>query len=219
MKKNDTRDQSDAVVPKNTLRIKTGVILAILTIGIRFIIPAIIPATTNVGVLGGMLGGIAILVWWAFFSRAQRMERWGAILIILAAMVLSSLLLHDSISTAMQGMMFPAYALPVLCPVFVIWAVATRNQTRKVRWGTMIAAIVLSSGAWTLVRSDGITGHAQADFVWRWSASHEEQLLANSGKERSISSAGVTLAGTQAEWPGFRGSWPGRSCIRNENIH
>ncbi len=161
--------------------------------------------------MGGMLGGIAILVWWAFFSRAQRMERWGAILIILAAMVLSSLLLHDSISTAMQGMMYPAYALPVLCPVFVIWAVATRNRTTKVRWTTMIAAIVLSSGAWILVRSGGITGHAQADFAWRWSATHEEHLLANAEESSSLSSASVTLTGTQAEWPGFRG--PGRDGV------
>lgn len=214
MKNSELRHQSDAQSPKTSLRLKTGIILAILTILVRFIIPAIIPATTSVGVLGGMLCGVAILVWWVFFSGAPRAERWGALLIIIAAMALSSLLIDDSISTAMQGMMFPAYALPVLCTLFVLWAVVFRHQARRLRWTMMVFTIVIGSGVWALVRSEGITGHANADFVWRWSATHEEQLMANSDDGTFIVPAEVPLAENQAEWPGFRGS--GRDGIAYE---
>ncbi len=211
MNKERTQELSENKSPRKPLRLKAGVIIAILTILVRFIIPAIIPGAAAVGVLGGMLGGLAILVWWAFFSGAPRLERWGAVALIIVTMVATSQIIDESISTAMQGLMFPAYALPVLCTVFVIWAVATRYLADKLRWALMILAIVVSSGAWTLVRSEGITGLAVADFVWRWSDTYEELLLANSSVETSEPSSYVPVSETKAEWPGFRG--PGRDGI------
>jgi len=211
MNNRKSQETSDNKSPQNTLRLKAGVIIALLTILVRFVIPAIIPAVASVGVLGGMLGGLAILVWWAFFSGAPRRERWGAVVLIIVTMVATSQIIHESISTGMRGMMFPSYALPVVCTVFVIWAVATRHLADKLRWILMVATIVISSGAWALVRSEGITGHAVADFAWRWSETHEEQLLANSRVETFESSTNGEVVGTTAEWPGFRG--PGRDGI------
>lgn len=31
--------------------------------------------------IGGAIGGIAVLVWWAFFSRVRHAERWGGLLL------------------------------------------------------------------------------------------------------------------------------------------
>jgi outer membrane protein assembly factor BamB len=126
-------------------------------------------------------------------------------------MVVTSQIIDESISTAMQGLMFPAYALPVLCTVFVIWAVATRYLADKLRWALMISAIVVSNGAWALVRSEGITGNAVAEFAWRWSETPEELLLANSDMETFEPSKYIPVGDTKAEWPGFRG--PGRDGI------
>jgi len=54
--------------------------------------------------LGGLFFGLVILVWWAFFSRANRAERWGAIVLMVVAMVVTRLLLHESMAR------FPAIA-------------------------------------------------------------------------------------------------------------
>ncbi len=190
---------------KRSLRLKAGIILAILTILIRFVIPSVFPMAAAVGVLGGLLGGLLILVWWAFFSRAPRTERWVAVVLMILAIVLTSQLIHESLSTGMQGMMFPSYVLPILTPAFVAWAVLSRRLTNKLRWSLMISTIVLACGMWTLVRSDGISGHSVADFKWRWAETSEEQLLANSAGESMVLSSNTATTKSEAEWPGFRG--------------
>jgi outer membrane protein assembly factor BamB len=187
------------------LRLKAGIILAVLTILIRFGIPSIIPGAAAVGVLGGLLGGLLIIVWWAFFSRAYWAERLVAVILIIGAMVATSQFVDPSITTGMRGMMFPAYALPVLTTAFVLWAVVTRLLANKLRWVLMIVTILLFSGMWTLIRSEGITGHSVAKFTWRWAETSEEQLLAKTGNESMGLPSGIVIKETTAEWPGFRG--------------
>jgi len=202
---------------KRTLRLKAGIIIALLTILIRFGIPSLIPTAAAIGVLGGLLGSLIIIVWWAFFSGASRAERWGAVVLIILAMLATSRFVDPSITTGMRGMMFPAYALPVLTTAFVVWAVFTRHLPYKLRWALMIVTVLLFSGMWTLIRSEGITGHSVADFSWRWALSAEEQLLANTGDELMELPASTVVDEAKAEWPGFRG--PQRDGIaRGTNI-
>ncbi|RLE03531.1 MAG: hypothetical protein DRJ13_04400 [Bacteroidetes bacterium] len=196
---------------QKSLRLRAGVIIAILTILIRFGIPSLIPGAAALGVLGGLLGGLLILVWWAFFSRAPRTERWVGVILMIVAMIATSQFIDKSLSTGMRGMMFPSYALPVLSAVFVIWAVATRKLANKLRWALMLASILLANGMWTLVRSDGISGHSVADFKWRWAETPEEQLLANTRNESMELSSNIAVTESKAEWPGFRG--PGRDGV------
>ena len=63
---------SDAESRQTSLRLLPGVIIVALQWLIRFVIPSLFPddRTLQIGVLGGILGGVALLVWWAFFSRA-----------------------------------------------------------------------------------------------------------------------------------------------------
>lgn len=190
---------------ENSLRLRAGIIIAILTILLRFGIPSLIPGAAEVGVLGGLLGGLLILVWWAFFSRAPRTERWAGLVLMIFAMIATSQFIDQSILTGMMGMMFPSFILPVLASAFVLWAVATRHLANKIRWGLMIVTIFLASGMWTLVRSDGITGHSVADIKWRWVKTAEEQLLANTSNESMELSINTAETESKAEWPGFRG--------------
>ncbi len=192
-------------IPQNKLRLKAGVIIAILTILIRFSIPSLIPGAAAIGVLGGLLGGLLILIWWAFFSRAPRTERWVGIVLMIVAMIATSQFIDQSILTGMMGMMYPAYVLPVLASAFVLWAVSTRHLAYKIRWTLMIVTILLASGMWALVRSDGITGHSVADIKWRWAETAEDQLLANTSNETMELSSNTAVRESTAEWPGFRG--------------
>lgn len=190
---------------KRTLRLKAGIIIAILTIFLRFGLPSIIPGAAAVGVLGGLLGGLLIILWWAFFSGASRAERWISVVLIIGAILATSQFVDPSITTGMRGMMFPAYVLPVLTAAFVFWAIATRRLSNQLRWVLMILTILLFSGVWTLIRSEGISGHSVAKLSWRWAETSEEKLLAKAGNESMSLPSDIIIEETIAEWPGFRG--------------
>jgi len=189
------------------LRVWPGVVIVILQWLIRFIIPGFAheDIVTQIGVFGGLIGGFAIVVWWAFFSRVPRFERWIAIVLMIVSLVLTSQFLDKSIETAMVGMMFMIYSIPVLSLAFVIWAVASRNLSTGLRRVTMVATILISTGFWAFLRTDGMDAEAHHDFAWRWAKSAEERLPAQNGNIKiSVPLDSASMA-KEAEWPGFRG--------------
>ena len=218
----------------NPLRVWPGVAALVLQWLARFGIKAVIPGIKGFGqgMMISLVFTLALIIWWAFFSRASRKERFGALGLIAAALGATWLFRHDS-------MWLPwllAYAIPFLSLAFVIWAVATRRLPDRIRHATMVATILIACGAWLFVRQNGINGDHQAEFGWRWSASTEERLLAETANapaqsptttapapatttaipatspspsaspEASKSPATAAPATeTRAEWPGFRG--------------
>jgi outer membrane protein assembly factor BamB len=114
---------------------------------------------------------------------------------IIAATFVTKLLAHPSMSGGLMGMMVPMYAVPMtLGLVFVGWAVATRHLSDGVRRATMVLAILIGCGVWTLVRTDGIMGESGAQFAWRWTPTAEERLLAKA--EERVASEPVTAPTT-----------------------
>lgn len=203
----NTADQTQ----QKPLRLWPGVVIVILQWLVRFALPAFVPDTIAIGVFGGLLGGLAIVVWWAFFSRAPRFERWSAIVLMIAALATTSQILHKSIATANMGMMFPIFSIPVLSLAFVLWAVASRRLSKRLQRVTMVATILFSTGFWALLRSEGMDGEIHFDLAWRWSKTAEERFLAKTNdKIITINVDSVTIA-NEAEWPGFRG--PNRDGI------
>ncbi|MCK4852936.1 MAG: PQQ-binding-like beta-propeller repeat protein [Bacteroidales bacterium] len=198
---------SDEGAIQKPLRLRPGVVIVMIQWLLWLVIPVIFPGTwiRAAGVLGGIFGGVVVIVWWAFFSRAPLFERWGAIVLWIFALFVAYSLTHESITTGMQGMMFYAYALPVLSLAFVIWAVTSRNLSGGPRRVTMVTTILLACGVWTLFRSDGMTGDASALFAWRWSETHEERLLFQTDDEQMSPETSPEISETEAEWPGFRG--------------
>lgn len=199
----------DPVTGRRALRLWPGVVLVALQWLLRFVVPVIFPSAGPVPVLGGLVGGLAVIIWLLFFSRAAWIERLGALALIIAGILLTPFILHESIATGMMGLMFAIYALPVLSLVLVAWAVLTRHLPDGRRRLAMVASLVLACVGWALVRSDGISGAAGTDFEWRWSPTAEQQLLAQAG---GASAEGLATASTAAspgtgpaEWPGFRG--------------
>jgi hypothetical protein len=208
-----------------------GIVAVALQWLARFGIKALIPGIKGFGrgMMISFVFTIALIIWWAFFSRASRKERFGALGLIVAALGATWLFRHET-------MWLPwllAYAIPFLSLAFVIWAVATRRLPDRVRHATMVATILIACGAWLFVRQNGINGDHQADFGWRWSKSSEERLLAETTNEPAqpaaptaaapatttatptaspspspspeASKSPTTPTETRAEWPGFRG--------------
>jgi hypothetical protein len=198
-------------IHKKPIRLRPGIIIVLLQWLVWFVMPMVIPGSAVVGVFGGILGGLAVLVWWAFFSRAPRIERWGAIVLMIVALLATSQFIHESIATAMQGGMFLIFSIPVMSLALVIWAVASRDLSRGRRRVTMVVSILAASGLWIFLRTEGMTGEARFDFAWRWSDTNEERFLSQPDEAlKEISSDSATIF-TEAEWPGFRG--PNRDGI------
>ena len=226
--------QTDEPTPRKPLRLWPGVVAVVLQWLLRFGLKMVVPGFKGFefGIMGGLLGGLVIVVWWAFFSRASRWERWGAIVLMIAALFATLRLNHES----MGPLWLLGYAIPVLCLAFVAWAVASRRLADGPRRATMVATILLASGVWTAVRTSGITGDHVMEFAWRWTKTSEGQLLSQAGdqpaalrpaapatetpEQRPAAPAGGEPAAlppaaaaleTGSGWPGFRG--PARDSI------
>jgi len=159
------------------------VVFAALLLALKLVLPLVAPQSTPLGVLGGPLLGIAIVIWWAFFSRVPTLERWGALGLVVLAMLITSRFLHTSMATGMMGYLFPIYALPVVALALVGWAVTAQPLAVRPRRVALVAAIVLACGVFALLRTEGFSGYIDQEFAWRWTRTPEERLLAQASDE------------------------------------
>ena len=174
-----TTIKTNGETPRKLLRVWPGVLVAVIVVLLRFVVPLVVPGTTIYGIMAGLIGGVAILLWWMFFSRAPWLERVGAVLLMVIATLATYFLVHPSIAGGMMGRMVFVIAVPItLGPAFVAWAVATRRLPDRVRRVTMVAVILAACGMWTLLRTDGITGEGDPQLAWRWTPTPEQRLLA-----------------------------------------
>ncbi|HRC84421.1 MAG TPA: PQQ-like beta-propeller repeat protein [Thermoanaerobaculia bacterium] len=188
------------------LRLWPGVaIVAIQWLG-RFVLPPLFPQTLYIGIMGGMFLGLAVVLWWLFFSRAPWAERLSAVALMGLALALTPKILDKSLATAGMGMLFYVYAVPVLSLAFVGWALVSRRLSKGPRYAAMAAAIFLACGMWALMRTGGITGDAHSDLAWRWSQTPEEKLVAAASHEAPATGTAAAAWEGAGDWPGFRGA-------------
>jgi outer membrane protein assembly factor BamB len=187
------------------------VLAAVLLVLARFVAPLVMPDAMLVGMIGGLVCVLAIVGWWLFFSRAPWSERGGAIVLMAAALFATSRLVHMSIRTGAMGMLFPLLAIPVLSVALVGWAVVSRRLSGGARRASLVVTILLACGAFTLLRTGGISGGGGSDLHWRWTKTPEERLLARAADQPKALTTVPALAKRAADWPGFRG--PARDGI------
>jgi outer membrane protein assembly factor BamB len=76
--------QNDKLTLQKPLRVWPGVVIVILALLLRYVVPIVAPGALFYGVIGQVIGALAILVWWLFFSRAPWVERLGAVVLMTA---------------------------------------------------------------------------------------------------------------------------------------
>ena len=215
---------------QKSLRLWPGVAAVVLQWVFWLIVPIVAPDATMVAMLGALACALAVAVWWLFFSRAPWVERVGAIVLMVVAVIATKRVVHPSIANGMMGMLFPIYSIPALSLALVAWAVVSRRMSNGLRRASMVVAIAMACGVFTLLRTGGITGDVDSDFHWRWTKTPEERLLAQAGDEptnptsapaaaetaekrvpdqsgNGTPAASATYEGaeTDSSWPGFRG--------------
>lgn len=184
------------------LRLWPGVVLASLLTTGRYLVPLFEPGAIFFAILAGFSGALGILVWWLFFSRAPWLERLGALVFAIIAMLAASQFLHVSVARGNMGFQFILLGVPLMSLAFVAGAFAGRHLPRRKSLLTMAAVILLAAFGWTLVRSNGLKGDGMAELTWRFTPTAEELLLA---QEDDDSVALVASPGGEASWPGLSG--------------
>jgi len=166
------------------LRLWPAVVIAIVQVLVMFGVPLVAPDSgALIGMLGGVVGALAILVWWLLFSRAPWLERVGAIILMVAAVFATRAGAHASMVGAGQGMMIYFLPTPYLALALVAWAVTTRHLADGVRRAALVAAVFLACAPFDIIRTAGIKGGAGGEFHWRWTPTPEQLLLAKGGDE------------------------------------
>jgi len=164
--------------PHKPLRLWPGLVLAIIVAVVGYLLPLVFPDALLVAVIARFGGALAILLWWLFFSRAPWIERLAAPVLMVLAVFVMLPVVHASIRGGHMGMTLPVYGTPVLALALVAWATFTRSSSAGVRRATMVGAMLLATGVFTLLRMDGVTGGGGAEFRWRWTKTAEDRLLA-----------------------------------------
>src|SRR5882672_1823225 len=175
--------QTDDATPRKPLRLWPGAAAAVLILLAMVAVPIVIPEYAIFGMLGGVAGGLAIVLWWVFFSRAPWSERVGAIVVMVVAVFATKQIVHPSIANAGMSRMLPIFSIPIMSLGLVAWAAASRRLSTGPRRMSMVAAILLACGLFTLVRTGGVTGDGISDLHWRWTPTPEQRLLAQAGDE------------------------------------
>ena len=163
---------------RKPLRLWPGVALAVLLIMVR-LVPIVVLEIMPIAMMGAVVGGLLILLWWLLFSRAPWSERLGVIVLMIVALFATSRLVHESIAGGAMGFLFYVWAIPAMGVALVASLVASRRLSIRSRRVSIAAAILLACGMWTLIRTEGVTSDlVGSDFRWRWTPTPEQRLLA-----------------------------------------
>lgn len=190
------------------LRLLPGVIIVIIQWLLWFVVPSFVHGdqVTMIRVFGGLIGGLAVVIWWVFFSRAPWFDRLSAGFLMIASFLVTAQFLDKSIATTMMGLMFVVYSVPFMCLVFVAWAVLSRNTSKGIQRATMTVTIILAFGIWAFLRTEGMDAETHNEIVWRWAKSAEERMLARVDHNMKPITIDSVSMSKEPEWSGFRGT-------------
>ena len=165
------------------LRLWPGVMFAVSMLVLYFVAPMALPdVELPVGLMGVLAGAIGILLWWLFFSRAAWLDRIGAVVLMIVAVLVTRRFVHPSISGAGQGFLMYILPIPVLMLALVMWAAATRRLRAGPSRIALAVAIALACVPFLIIRTDGVSTLV-SQYHWRWTPTAEEILLAQAQDE------------------------------------
>ena len=170
--------QTTEPISRKPLRLWPGVAIAVLLVVVR-LMPIVFFEILPIAMMSAVVGALLILLWWLFFSRAPWSERLGVTVLMIVALVATSRLVHESIAGGGMGWLLYIWAVPLMSVALVAAAAVSRRFSSRSRRRSMVAAILIACGVWTLIRTEGVTSDVVgSDFRWRWTPTPEQRLLA-----------------------------------------
>ncbi len=190
------------------LRTWPAIILVVVLIIARFV-PTLLEGGLArywmVAMIGPMVCGFLLIIWWLAASRATAKERVGGLLGLGAAFGVTLAIVEP----LMRGPGTVYVTLPMGLTAFVMGAAWFRRRRPLVRTGAALLLASAGFGFSALLRNDGMDGDYALTLDWRWAPTAEGQLLAARASEPGGAGPGSPLAEAhlaQPEWPAFRGA-------------
>src|SRR5262245_35108079 len=209
--------------PREPLRLWPGVVFAVVVVFALFVVPVAMRDQLMYGMFTGVGAGLAIAVWWVFFSRAPWTERLGAVVLGVVALLAVKRVVDPSVAGAAMGMMLPLLGIPIVGLGLVCGALVGWRFGAGPRRATIAAGILLGSSAFAAVRTGGITGDGVSDLHWRWTKTPEQRLLAQAHDEPKLPAALAApdtpqgaSAVESAPAPAAAGSMPAKTAEQTE---
>src|SRR5690349_4579612 len=191
--------------PRKPIRVWPGLIAVVLQWFGWFLLPVLVPKAVFVALLFGVVGGLVIVLWWLFFSRAPWLERIAALVLIVLSLIVTKRLVHESIAGGAMGMLLYVLAIPVFSLGLVLWATVTRYFSAAKRRLAFVPMILLCCGVFMVLRTGGLTAEFDNDLHWRWSKTPEQTLLAQASEDAAAPATATAPVTAESGWPGFRG--------------
>ncbi len=190
------------------LRVWPAIVILLLMAALKsasFFLPLETAAVMITVILGPVLLGAMVILWWVTFSRASVKER----LLGLGGVVLSAAAAHFLVDATMQGPGQIMIGFPLGTFAFGLVAILLRNVLSTNRALCAVIACLLGFASIGLFRSDGMWGDGRLGLDWRWNASPEEKMLSANAADAEPA---VAVEDDQLEdwllapqWPQFRG--------------
>ncbi len=195
---------------RSVIRIWPPLLFIVIAVLLR-ILPSQIPDGPSilpfVGAMAPIGGGLLILLWWLFASRAPWAER----LLGVVGMSFAGALAYFGSHVSMQN---PATMLMLTVPMgiagFVLGVMLTRHDDARWRGSFAFIVSLLFFTFSLLLRSSGMWGDAKLELLWRWEKTTEEQLVDSTQLQEEPPGESIEQEQGESvfeapEWPGFRG--------------
>jgi outer membrane protein assembly factor BamB len=153
---------------------------------------------------------LSFLGWWLIDGRRTWAERLRGLAAAVGGGAVAALF-SGPLAMLMAWLLL---SIPWVLTAWAAWLLAARWAPARLRPLGLAAVLLLAWSAFTLVRTDGLSGEGRLSLRPLWIASAEERYLADrarrrAGEAESPTSPALTLRA--ADWPGFRG--PGRDGV------
>lgn len=191
------------------LRLWPAVLFLVGLVTCRFLshlIDEVSPVYIMISIFGPIVFGVLILIWWMFFSRATKKERFIGGLCTIAIALLSFGILDES----MMGPGMMMISIPLGLGLFGLGAILFSGLRSFHRTGMIVLLSTLGFVYPTLLRNEGMWGHFELGLHWRWTPTNEAGLL--SEKEEDSQSELFQKMSPEFDsylaepaWPEFRG--------------
>jgi outer membrane protein assembly factor BamB len=164
-----------------------------------------------------MLLLLCFTLWWLLHRGTSRRDRLVALGTAIAGGLGAVLLGHESLGETSAARLFGLMMMApgFVFPAWVLWLLVSRRMAAGKRRLGLLAVLLLTSGVFTLIRLDGLSGEQEATIYWRWSRTAEDLYAAEREREEegflSAQASRKALRPQPGDWTGFRG--PNRDSV------
>lgn len=147
-------------------------------------------------------------IWWWLRRSVSLFERLVGYILVVGGAFAVAPLTHPSLGTPQMLMV----GIPVMITIWALWMLWAERTRIAHRWLGSAVVVLLTYGAFTLFRIEGLDGDLKASIHWRWSPTAEEMFLTHTTAQsvpKVLAADSPKVVLSSGDWPEFRGAQRG----------